>query len=232
MPTDRPNPDHQPMDGSPEIDHLPAAGDAPTAAKGARALAFVVLAFGILLAGVGLTLPVLQLTQDEASVAITVSDEAAVLDVDPTALPAEATLRLSGADSVELVASDLPGWLRAATRLPQAVSGLLLLAGAWLVRRMLLDVAAGRPFDARMPGRLRGLTLVVLAGTILPPAFEGLASVLVTSHLGGLPDGSPFGVPLFTAVPLLPLLVALLLGIAAQVFESGRQLTDDLEGLV
>ncbi|MFU8841526.1 MAG: hypothetical protein ACNA8R_12540, partial [Nitriliruptoraceae bacterium] len=98
-------------------------------------------------------------------------------------------------------------------------------------RSMLLLVAAGRAFDRRMPGRLRALALVVLAGSLFPTAFDGLAATFVTNFLGGLPDGGPLGIQLFE-VQLLPLLVVALLGIAAQVFEAGRQLTEELEGLV
>lgn len=211
-------------------EELPRAGHRVAART--RALALAVLLFGVLAAGVGIAMPVVQLTQDGASVAIAVADTDAVLSADPELLPEDTSLELARTDAARLVADELPAGLRALSRVPQMISGLLLLAGAWLVRRMLLDIAAGRPFTTRMPGRLRGLSLLVLAGTLFPPAFEGLAATAVVTSVGGLPDGSPVATPLFTAVSVLPLLVAAVLAVTAQVFESGRRLSVDLEGLV
>ncbi len=54
----------------------------------------------------------------------------------------------------------------------------------------------------------------------------------MTSHLGGLPEGGPLGVPLFSVTPLLPLIVAWMLVVAAQVVEAGRRLNTDLEEVV
>ena len=169
----------------------------PVAAPTARALAAVVLVFGIVAGAVGLALPAFQLTQDQAAITVSVVDPTEVLPTDLDALPIGASLEIARADALQLVATDLPGWLRALTRLPQTVAGLLL-----------------------------------LAGTLLPKAFDGLAGALVTSHLGGLPEGGPLGVPLFSVTPLLPLIVAWLLVVAAQVVEAGRRLNTDLEEVV
>lgn len=203
------------------------------AAKGARALAGFVLLFGILAAVGGIVLPLSQLAQTGATVGVSIADADGLLgDLDADVVPEGASLDLAGADGATLVAEELPTNLRILTQLPWTLAGALLLTGAWLLRRMLLDIAAGRPFDPRMPGRLRGLAVVVLAGTLFPGLLEGVASVVVTQHLGGLPDGSPLAVPLFDAQLTPPLLVVALLIVAAQVFESGRQLTDDVQGLV
>lgn len=200
-------------------------------ATGARILAGAVLGLGLLVALVALARPALNVAMDEAAVPVSVEGSDVVLAEDPEGLPPDSRLELTGAGTVELVVTGLPGWQRALTGLGSAVGGVLLGIGAWLVRSMLLLVAGGRPFDRRMSAWLRGLSLVVLAGAFLPPALDGLTATFVTTSLGGLPDGGPLGIRLFE-LELRTLLVVALLAIAAQVFESGRQLTEELEGLV
>lgn len=208
-----------------------AAGEPVDAPPGARRLAAVVLGLGILLAVVGLAQPVLHVTLDEAVVPVTVEEPGTVLADEPEGLPADSRLELTDERAFELVVAGLPAWQRALTGLGAAVGGLLVLTGAWLMRSMLLLVAAGRPFDPRVPGRLRGLALVVAASAFLPAALSGLAAAVVVEGLGGLGGAGALGVDLF-ALEVLPLLAAALLAIAAQVVESGRQLTEELEGLV
>ncbi len=208
-----------------------AAAEPVDASRGARRLAAVVLGLGILLAVVGLAQPALHVALDEAVVPVTVAEPGVVLGDEPEGLPADSRLELTDERAFELVVAGLPGWQRALTGLGAAVGGLLVLTGAWLVRSMLLLVAAGRPFDPRVPGRLRGLALVVAASALLPAALAGLAAAIVVEGLGGLGGTDALGVDLF-ALEVLPLLVAALLAVAAQVVESGRRLTEELEGLV
>lgn len=200
-------------------------------ARGARILAGAVLGLGLLVAVVAFAQPALNVAMDQAVLPVTVEAPAVILADDPEGLPPDSRIQLARADSVELAVTGLPAWVRALTGLGTAVGGVLLGVGAWLVRSMLLLVASGRPFDRRMPGRLRGLALVVLAGSVLPPSIDGLAATFAVNSLGGLPDGGPLGIQLFE-LQLLTVLVVVLLGIAAQVFESGRRLTEELEGLV
>ncbi|TVP75392.1 MAG: hypothetical protein EA340_00220 [Nitriliruptor sp.] len=226
-------------DGYEEIPHEDEAHQEPTSvgplgadgARGARILAGAVLGLGLLLAVAALARPALNVAMDQTVVPVTVEEPEAILTDDPEGLPPDSRIELARAGSVELVVTGLPAWLRALTGLGTAVGGVLLGVGAWLVRSMLLLVASGRAFDRRMPGRLRGLALVVLAGSVFPPAFDGLAATFAVNTLGGLPDGGPLGIQLFE-LQLLTVLVVVLLGIAAQVFESGRRLTEELEGLV
>ena len=201
------------------------------AARGARILAGAVLGLGLLVAIVALARPALNVALDEAMLPVTVEEPGVILADDPEGLPPDSRIELDRAGSVEVAVSGLPAWLRALTGLGTAVGGVLLGVGAWLVRSMLLLVASGRPFDRRMPGRLRGLALVVLAGAVLAPGIDGLAAAVAVNHLGGLPDGGPLGIQLFE-LQLLTLLVVALLAIAAQVFDAGRALTEELEGLV
>lgn len=214
----------------PGVSVRPGAGE-PVAGVAARLLAGFVLVLGVLAAIGGIVLALSQLPQSGASVAVTVADPEVLLPDEVDLAPDGAVLDLAGIDGAMLVAEELPVALRVLTQLPWTLSGLLLLVGAWLLWRMLLDIAAGRPFHPRMAGRLRGLALVVLSGSLFPSMVEGATSAAVINHLGGLPEGSPLGFQLFE-IGMTPWLAVPLLLVAAQVFESGRQLEEDVEGLV
>lgn len=209
----------------------PGAPD-PVAGVVARLLAGFVLLFGVLAAVGGVVLALSQLGQSGASVSVVIEDPEVLLSDEADLAPAGASLDLAGIDGAMLVAEELPVGLRVLTQLPWTLAGLLVLAGAWLLWRMLLEVAAGRPFHPRMPGRLRGLALVVFAGSLFPSMVEGAASAAVLDHLGGLPESSPLAFQLFEIGFPVPFLIVMVLFVAAQVFESGRQLEDEVEGLV
>jgi hypothetical protein len=216
--------------GSPDNGQRGTPG--PGAEIGARLLAGFVLVFGVLAAIGGIVLALSLIPQSGSSVAVLVADPAVLVPDDVDLTPDGASLDLAGIDGAMLIADELPVGLRVLSQLPWTLAGLLLLTGAWLLWRMLLDIAAGRPFHHRMPGRLRGLALVVLAGSLLPSMVEGLASAAVIEHLGGLPDGSPLGFQLFEIGLPMPFLIVMLLFIAAQVFHSGQRLEEDVEGLI
>jgi hypothetical protein len=218
------------QDGSPDSQQRATPGQ--DAGGGARLLAGFVLVFGVLAALGGIVLPLSQLPASGSSVAVLVADPAELVPDDGDLAPDGASLDLAGIDGAMLVADELPVGLRVLSQLPWTLAGLLLLGGAWLLWRILLDIAAGRPFHPRTPGRLRGLALVVLAGSLFPSMIEGVASAAVVEHLGGLPDGSPLGVQLFEVGLPMPFLVILLLFIAAQVFDAGQRLEEDVEGLI
>lgn len=193
----------------------------PAAAVGARRLAGVVLGVGILLAAVGFADLAGNVVRDEALVTVTVERPDAVLD-DVDGLPAGSRLALTDERAVDLVIPGLSVWQRALSGVAAAATGILALAGAWLVRSLLLLVAAGRPLDRRVASRLRALAAVVVAATLLPPALDGLASAVILTGLGGLDTGGVLGVDLYR-VELLPLLVAAVLAVSAQVVTAGRQ---------
>lgn len=202
----------------------------PNAARGARVLAEAVLILGLLLAVIGIAQAIQPLLQEEVAVAVTIEDPAAILADDIAGLPDDARLELPER-SAELVVTGLGPGLRALTGLPDAMLALLYGFGAWLIRGMLLLVASGRAFDRGMPWRLRALSLVVLAGVLVQPALAGLVATAAVQAIGGLPEGGGLGFVLFE-LSFVPLLLVVLIGITGQVFESGRKLTEDLEGLV
>ncbi len=209
----------------------------PTSAGPARALASAVLFLGVVLALIGVVQVVNQLTQPGATVEVLIEEQLLGLgDVD--GVPAGAWLQVAnggelggggGWATVSLQVGELPAGLRALSETPFLAGGLLALAGAVVLRRLLLEIAAGRPFDVRNPGRLQALAGLVLVAGILPGALASLATIATLEHLGAA--DSPLG---FNVLDLSfePLLLSAALFVAAQVFSHGQRLTEDVEGLV
>jgi hypothetical protein len=211
------------------------------AAGPARGLAGAVLVVGVLLAVIGVALVVVQLTQPGGVVEVLVDEQLlGIGDVD--GLPEGTALRIpegasggatagSGGGSVTLAleVAELPAWLRALSELPWAVSGLATLVGAVVLRRVLLEIAAGRPFAPRNPARLRALAAVALFVAIVPGLLASLATVLTLEHLDA--SGPPLGFRILE-LPVSPFFLAAALLVVAEVFRHGQSLTDDVEGLV
>jgi hypothetical protein len=216
--------------------------DEQRAATGpARGLAGAVLFVGVLLAVIGVALVVNQLTQPGGVVEVLVDEQILGLD-DVEGLPEGTALRIpegasgtatdgtsAGTVTLALEVAELPMWLRGLTELPWAVSGIATLIGAIVLRRVLLEIAAGRPFAARNPGRLRVLAAVALVVAIVPGVLGSLATVLTLEHLGA--SGPPLGFRI-VELSVSPFFLAAALLVVAEVFKHGRSLTDDVEGLV
>jgi hypothetical protein len=199
-----------------------------TPARGARLLAGLVLALGLAVGVAGVVLPLAQLTQPGGSVPILVEDPTArTLVLEGLAEDA----RVEANREAELHVAELPASLRLLTGAPTMVTGLLLAVGAWLLRRILLDAASGRPFAPRTPDRIRGLAVLVLTGTLLPGAVASGATIAVVEHLDVLDATPGLGFEILQ-LEALPLVVVGVLLVVAQVFRSGQQLTEDVEGLV
>jgi hypothetical protein len=69
--------------------------------------------------------------------------------------------------------------------------------GAWLLWRLLRDVAAGRPFHPRNPMRIAGIAGVLLIGVIAGGLLQNITTAMVLRHdglqLGSGDRGQPAG---------------------------------------
>ena len=110
------------------------------------------------------------------------------------------------------------------------VLGLSCGLGGVLLRRLLLSIAAGRPFERGNARRLASIAVLVAAGGTFAGVLPQVAGLLVLDRLGQAGPGSPFsfGVEL----PLLPVLAAPLVLVLAEAFRRGAELADDVAGLV
>jgi hypothetical protein len=110
------------------------------------------------------------------------------------------------------------------------ITGLCLLWGALVVRRLVLSISGGQPFQRGNPARLTQLAGLIAAATIAAGVFPYLAAHLVLGRLGLSGPASPLYAHL--AIAGAPLLVALFLLVLAQAFRRGAELAQDTEGLI
>lgn len=110
------------------------------------------------------------------------------------------------------------------------ITGLCLLWGALLVRRLVLSISSGQPFQRGNPARVTQLAGLIVTATIAAGVLPFLAAHLVLGRLGLSGSASPLYAHL--AIAGAPLLVALLLLVFAQAFRRGTELAQDTEGLI
>lgn len=130
-----------------------------------------------------------------------------------------------------LVVDRLPPLLRVLAATPTLVAGIVTVVGAFVLRRVLAEVAAGRPFAARNPRRIGMLAGLALIAALLPGVIASGATVAVLDHLDVAGPDAPFGFTILE-VSAGPLVVAAVLGVVAHVFRYGQRLVDDVAGLV
>lgn len=106
--------------------------------------------------------------------------------------------------------------------------------GAFLLYRILLSIAAGRPFESRNPRRIAGLAGAIWVAGVVPGVLTSAAASLVLHRTGLAGPHSPVTAPPVNLIGsmvgnlLLPLLVLAF----AEAFRRGGELARDVEGLV
>jgi hypothetical protein len=111
-----------------------------------------------------------------------------------------------------------------------AVVGLCMGVGAVWLRRVLISIAEGRPFQSGNAARIAGIGGLVVFASLANDILPVLGSHLVVQRLGL--TGSPS--PIFAeVVPSLALLLAVPFLLAlAEAFRRGAELAKEVEGLV
>lgn len=200
-----------------------------------RFLAGAVLLVGLGLAVAGVAIWINAATQVQAQVTVPVQRAGDVPPGgDPVRLPGfdlpEGSWVETGGDGLALRARDstLPEQLLA--RGDAVVLGLCIGVGAVLLRRLLLAIAEGRPFEPGNARRIATLAVLVGVGGTLAGVLPDVAGILVLDRLGQSGPGSPFA--LGVDLPLLPVCVAPVLLALAEAFRRGTELAADVDGLV
>lgn len=117
---------------------------------------------------------------------------------------------------------------RLALLVPGALVCVLLVVGAWLVVRVMRDVAAGDPFAPRNVRRLRGLAGLLVLGAPVAFVIDGVVSSAVLSGVGL--DDVTASRPLFSI--WFPVTAGMVTALLAEAFAAGSRLRADVEGLV
>ncbi|GAA5145416.1 hypothetical protein GCM10023340_14700 [Nocardioides marinquilinus] len=138
---------------------------------------------------------------------------------------AGSTVRWNG--GVDVTVDGAPAGLWLLTLATGVVLALAVVAVALLLRRVVGDVRAGRPFTQQGLRALRGVGLVVASASILVPVLDGVATSAVLDHAVA-DDG------LSLAIDFSPLwlLAGVLVLVVAEAFRHGLELTHDVDGLV
>jgi hypothetical protein len=143
------------------------------------------------------------------------------------ALAEGGSLSLSAAGSATLTVADPSLGQRVLLDLPGVFHALSILLGIYWVFLVARSVSAGDPFAPRNPGRVFGISILIVVGSL----GENLLTALTTHQLVA---GTPLEahVPFAFHFPLLPLGIAAVLGALAEAFRVGVRLRADTDGLV
>jgi hypothetical protein len=143
------------------------------------------------------------------------------------ALAEGGNLSLSAAGSATLTVADPSLGQRALLDLPTVFHTLPILLGIYWVFLLARSLSAGEPFAPRNPGRLFGISILIVVGSL----GDNLLTALTTHQLVA---GTPLEahVPFAFHFPLLPLGIASVVGALAHAFQIGVRLRADTEGLV
>jgi hypothetical protein len=117
---------------------------------------------------------------------------------------------------------------------PTIVQGVVMLAVAWFLLIVVVDIQRGVPFDDRAAHRLRVSAVLVTAGIVAHAAVSAWADVevLQAAPRGRGSDGY-FYYFVGSVLPAAPwFLIAALLAVFAHAFREGQRLKHDSEGLV
>jgi len=208
-----------------------AAHEEQRTSRIARLLAVLASLVALVALLAAVALPVNQLTQPGGAVRVRLADPDLLGRISVQGLAPGSWVELgSSADTVAYHVFTLPWWLRLLTEVPSAVSLLAVGLGALLLGRLLTSVGSGRPFDRRNPRRLRQLALLVAIGATGAQLLDWTAAAAVLRHVDM--DRADAPILASASVSPVPLAIAGLLLVAADAFRRGRELADDVEGLV
>jgi hypothetical protein len=133
-----------------------------------------------------------------------------------------------GLGDYDVIIPDPTNQQRVLDLLPGLAWLLLIVAGCWIVLRVMGAIGRGDPFQPRNVSRLRALAVLLVIGW---PVVASLQAVVAFAILADL-DLEEVGPRAAFTLPVLPILVGLVVALLAQAFKVGSRLRDDVDGLV
>lgn len=199
-------------------------------------LVVALLAIGVFAGVTAVVMPLNQLTQHNAAATMNIDHEASEIMLGSIQnLPANAALASPQADGltvnvIALAAPDggqVPFYLRLLTDLGTALWAAALAFTAIVLALILSTINAGSPFHSRNSSRLVWIAIALLVGSIGSQSLNLLQAHLLSNYLN---LGFPLKITPYYELP--PILIAGLMLVLASAFRRGRQMQEDVEGLV
>ncbi len=145
-----------------------------------------------------------------------------------TVPPLDAVNTTYSAGHYDVIVSDPTTAQRLFDMIPGLITLPLVLAGCWLVLRLMQDIGRGEAFRTRNVIRLRLLAAILAIG--LPVVFFAdlsfTGALLSGVELGTLPPAA------WIELPWAAFVAGMCLALLAEAFKAGSQLREDVEGLI
>ncbi|WP_377639784.1 DUF2975 domain-containing protein [Oryzobacter terrae] len=133
-----------------------------------------------------------------------------------------------GAGTFEVLLPEPGGLWRFLDLLPGVLLTGMVLLGCWLLLSVMRTVAGGDPFHPANVRRLRTVGMLLVVGA--PVLY--FVEVSISGALLGRTDLGSAEAAAWTAVPGIPVVAGMVVGLLAEAFKGGSRLRDDVEGLV
>ena len=200
----------------------------------AAVLQTLLLVAAAILALTAVALPTYRLVQSDATATVNLTDAASARALDTVGLP---TSQVEPTDSngltVTLVVTTLesgepvPWYLRLLSELGTSLWALGLAFIAYLLARVLGNIAAGDPFHESHARRFTWMAVAILVVSAGADTVNFANAWLLSRAIG-----SPTDIAVTPYYSLIPIALAAVTLVLAGAFRSGRQIQQDTEGLV
>lgn len=199
-------------------------------------LAIVLLVIGVVSGLTAVVMPIRQLTQDTATATIDINRDASQVALNSIPnLPSNASLTPTGSGgmTVTVVAKSgvadqpVPVLLRFLTNLGTALWAATVAVIAFLLALIVSTISSGDPFNRKNTTRLVWVAIAILVGSAGADTLNWLSANMLSDYLHLAPPLEV--VPYYS---LTPFLMSALVLVLASAFRRGRQISDEVEGLV